>query len=128
GKLDVLELGNLDACRDWGFARDYVDGMWRMMQVPKCDTYLLATGRSESVRHFVELAFRAAGFSLEWRGSGSEETGVDAKKGRPLIRVNPAFYRPAEVERLVGDPAKAKTELGWQPTTTLEQLCSTMVE
>jgi GDPmannose 4,6-dehydratase len=128
GKLDILELGNLDAHRDWGFARDYVEGMWRIMQAPKSDTYVLATGRSESVRHFVELAFRAAEFELAWRGSGIEEVGVDAKKGRPLVRINPAFYRPAEVERLIGNPAKAKAELGWRATTTLEELCVSMVE
>ena len=127
GKLDVLELGNLDACRDWGFARDYVDGMWRMMQAPKCDTYVLATGRSESVRHFVELAFGAVGFDLAWRGTGIEEVGVDAKTGRTLVRVNPTFYRPAEVERLVGSSVKATKELGWKPTTSLEELCATMV-
>ena len=128
GKLDVLELGNLDACRDWGFAGDYVEAMWRMMQAPKCDTYVLATGRSESVRHFVELAFRAVGLALAWRGAGIEEVGLEARTGRPLVRINPAFYRPAEVEKLIGNPTKAKNDLGWQATTPLEALCARMVE
>ena len=128
GKLDVLELGNLDACRDWGFAGDYVEGMWRMMQAPKCDTYVLATGRSESVRHFVELAFRVVGLELAWRGAGTEEIGLEVKTGRTRVRINAAFYRPAEVEKLIGNPTKAKNDLGWQPTTPLEALCIAMVE
>jgi GDPmannose 4,6-dehydratase len=128
GTLDVLELGNLDARRDWGYAKEYVEGMWRMLQTATPDTYVLATNRTETVRDFVAMAARAAGFELEFRGAGEAETGVDRATGRTLVRVNPRFYRPAEVELLIGDPAKARRELGWQATTTLEQLCAMMVE
>ena len=128
GKLDVLELGNLDARRDWGYAAEYVEGMWRMLQAPQAGTYVLATGRTESVRHFVELAFRAAGIEVAWRGSGVDESGVDATTGRQLVRVNPAYYRPAEVDLLMGDAAQATRVLGWRPRTSLEDLCRMMVE
>jgi GDPmannose 4,6-dehydratase len=127
GKLDVLELGNLDAKRDWGFAGDYVEGMWSMLQQDKPDTYVLATGRTQSVRDFVEMAFSAVGKSLEWSGSGDRESGRCASSGRELVAVNPRFYRPAEVDLLIGDPAKAKAELGWESTTSLEKLCEMMV-
>ena len=128
GKLDVLELGNLDAKRDWGYAREYVEGMWRMLQVDTPETYVLATGRTESVRDFVAMAFRAVDHELVWRGSGLDETGVDARSGRVLVRVNPKFHRPAEVDLLIGDAARARAELGWAPQTTLEQLCAMMIE
>jgi GDPmannose 4,6-dehydratase len=128
GKLDVLELGNMDAKRDWGFAKDYVEGMWRMLQADKPDTFVLATNRTETVRTFVEMAAKAAGFELQWRGSAEREEGVDSRSGKVVVKVNPKFYRPAEVELLIGDPAKAKAELGWAPHTTLEQLCQMMVE
>lgn len=128
GKLDVLELGNMDAKRDWGYAKDYVEGMWRMLQVAKPDTYVLATNRTETVRDFVTLAASAAGFSIEWSGKNEQECAVDTKTGKTIVRVNPKFYRPAEVELLIGDPAKAKRDLGWEPKTTLEQLCQMMVE
>lgn len=128
GKLDVLELGNLDAKRDWGFAREYVEGMWRMLQADEPDTFVLATNRTETVRDFVRMAFRGAGIELEFRGSGEQETAVDTASGRTLVRVNPKFYRPAEVELLIGDPGKARAVLGWEPRTTLEQLCAMMVE
>jgi GDPmannose 4,6-dehydratase len=127
-KLDVLEIGNLDACRDWGYAREYVEGMWRMLQAPEPDTYVLATGRTESVRHFIELAFRVIEVQIAWRGSGAEAIGVDAATGRTLVRVNPAFYRPAEVDLLIGDPSKARRELQWEARTSLETLCRAMVE
>jgi len=127
GKLDVLELGNLDAKRDWGFAGDYVEGMWSMLQQDQPDTYVLATGRTQSVRDFVEMAFSAVGKSLEWSGSGDRESGRCASSGRELVAVNPRFYRPAEVDLLIGDPAKAKAELGWESTTSLEKLCEMMV-
>jgi GDPmannose 4,6-dehydratase len=128
GKLDVLELGNLDARRDWGYAADYVDGMWRMLQVGQPETYVLATGRTASVRDFAALSFRAAGFDIDWRGHGVEETGACAKSGRTLVRVNPKFYRPAEVDLLQGDAAKAQADLGWSASTGLEALCRMMVE
>ena len=126
GKLDVLELGNIDAKRDWGFAKEYVEGMWRMLQAERPDTYVLATNRTETVRDFVAMAGRAAGFDLEFRGSGEAEVGIDRHSGKTLMRVNPRFYRPAEVELLIGDPTKAHQELGWSPSTTLEQLCEMM--
>jgi len=128
GKLDVLELGNMDAKRDWGFAKDYVEGMWRILQADKPETYVLATNRTETVRDFVTMAFKAADIQLEWQGSEENEIAIDVVSGKTLVQVNPKFYRPAEVELLIGDPAKAKEDLGWEPTTTLEELCSMMVE
>jgi GDPmannose 4,6-dehydratase len=128
GKLDVLELGNLDAKRDWGYAKEYVDGMWRMLQADEPDTYVLATNRTETVRDFVEMAFKAVDTRIEWQGKGIDEKGVNASTGKVLVRINPKFYRPAEVELLIGDPAKAKAKLGWEPKTTLEQLCRMMIE
>ncbi|MBR8157941.1 GDP-mannose 4,6-dehydratase [Burkholderia cenocepacia] len=128
GKLDVLELGNLDAKRDWGFAKEYVEGMWRMLQADQPDTYVLATNRTETVRDFVSMAAQAAGFKLAWEGQDEQEVGVDQVSGKTIVRINPKFYRPAEVELLIGDPQKAHDELGWKPTTTLEQLCQMMVE
>ncbi len=173
GKLETLELGNLDAKRDWGFAKDYVEGMWRMLQANEPDTFVLATNRTETVRDFVLMAFKGAGIEVEFRGAGVNETAVVAsvtqdlaftqdpaltqnsaltpalsrgerelrmeerghkmgerelKVGQVVMRVNPKFYRPAEVELLIGNPAKAKAKLGWEPKTTLEQLCQMMVE
>ncbi|MGB9992855.1 GDP-mannose 4,6-dehydratase [Pseudoduganella rhizocola] len=128
GKLDVLELGNLDAKRDWGFAKEYVEGMWRILQADKPDTYVLATNRTETVRDFVTMAFKAAGIAIEWQGSGENETGHDAQSGKVVVRISPKFYRPAEVDLLIGDPAKAMKELGWKPQTSLEELCQMMVE
>ena len=128
GKLDVLELGNLDAKRDWGYAKEYVEGMWRMLQADAPDTFVLATNRTETVRDFVTMAAKAAGFTLEWQGKAEQERGIDTATGKTVVAVNPKFYRPAEVELLIGNPAKAKAKLGWEPTTTLEQLCAMMVE
>jgi len=128
GKKEFLELGNLDAQRDWGFAGDYVDGMHRMLQTEKPDTYILATGRTESVRKFVEMSCLAAKINLEWRGKGLDEVGVDVATGKEIIKINPRFHRAAEVDLLIGDPTKAKNELGWEPTMTLEELCCVMVE
>jgi GDPmannose 4,6-dehydratase len=128
GKLDVLELGNMDAKRDWGFAKEYVEGMWRMLQADKPDTYVLATNRTETVRDFVTMAGKAAGFDLVWKGHAESEIAIDSKSGKTLVQVNPKFYRPAEVELLIGNPEKAKNELGWEPKTTLEALCQMMVE
>lgn len=128
GKLDVLELGNLDAKRDWGFAKEYVEGMWRMLQAEKPDTFVLATNRTETVRDFVTMAGRAVGFDLQWEGTEENELGIDRVSGRTLVKVNPKFYRPAEVDLLIGNPEKAKRELGWAPKTSLEELCLMMVE
>ncbi|KQV91443.1 GDP-mannose 4,6 dehydratase [Massilia sp. Root351] len=128
GKLDVLELGNMDAKRDWGFAKEYVEGMWRILQADEPGTYVLATNRTETVRDFVTMAFKAVGIAIEWKGEAEQETGHDAKTGKVLVRVNPKFYRPAEVELLIGNPAKATKELGWAPKTTLEELCQLMVD
>jgi GDPmannose 4,6-dehydratase len=128
GKLDVLELGNMAAKRDWGFAKEYVEGMWRMLQVEEPDSYVLATNRTETVREFVNMAFKAAGYELRFEGSEENEIAIDVKTGKTLVRVNQKFYRPAEVELLIGDPSRAKEKLGWEPTTNLEQLCAMMVE
>jgi GDPmannose 4,6-dehydratase len=128
GKLDVLTLGNLDAKRDWGFAGDYVEGMWRMLQADEPDTFVLATNRTESVREFLRMAGAAAGFDLIFEGAEDSEIAVDKASGKVIAKVDPAYYRPAEVDLLIGDPAKAKAVLGWTPTMTLEQLCQLMVE
>lgn len=128
GQADVLELGNLDAKRDWGFAKDYVDGMWRMMQADVADTFVLATNRTETVRSFVELAFSAVDVSIEWSGKAEDEVGKCSKSGKTLVKINPQYYRPAEVELLIGDASKAKRILGWEAETELEQLCAMMVE
>ncbi|HAW24665.1 MULTISPECIES: GDP-mannose 4,6-dehydratase [Pseudomonadaceae] len=128
GKLDVLELGNIDAKRDWGFAKEYVEGMWRMLQADEPGVFVLATNRTETVRDFVTLAFKAVDVELQWEGSGEQEQATDAATGKVVVRVNPKFYRPAEVDLLIGDPQKAKDVLGWEPKTTLEQLCRMMVD
>jgi GDPmannose 4,6-dehydratase len=128
GKLDTLELGNLDAKRDWGYAKEYVEGMWRMLQADKPDTYVLATNRTETVRDYVTMAAKAAWFELAWQGVAENEIGIDTKTNKTLVRGNSKFYRPAEVELLIGNPGKAKLELGWEPKTSLEQLCQMMVE
>lgn len=128
GKLEVLELGNLDAKRDWGYAKEYVEGMWRMLQADDPDTFVLATNRTETVRDFVRMAFKSAGYQLEFRGKDQDEVAVDATTGSVLVRVNPRFYRPAEVDLLIGDPSRAAAKLGWRPRTTLEQLCDMMVQ
>ncbi|RQZ66081.1 GDP-mannose 4,6-dehydratase [Burkholderia sp. Bp9004] len=128
GQLDVLELGNMDAKRDWGFAKEYVEGMWRMLQADEPDTFVLATNRTETVRDFVRMAFKATGIDLEFKGSDANEIAVDVATGKTVVRVNPKFHRPAEVDLLIGNPEKAKQKLGWEPKTTLEQLCAMMVE
>lgn len=128
GQLDAIELGNLDAKRDWGYAPEYVDGMWRMLQAERPDTYVLATNRTTTVRDFVTLAGKSVDFDLQWEGRGEQEVGVDRKSGRTLVRVNPRFYRPAEVDLLIGNPDKARRDLDWQPSTSLERLCQMMVE
>ena len=127
GLQDVLELGNLDAKRDWGFAKDYVEGMYKILQSDKPDVYVLATGRTETVRDFVDMAFKAIDINIQWSGKEEKETGVDRESGKILVRVNPKFYRPAEVDLLIGDSRKAKENLGWKAKTTLEELCEMMV-
>ncbi len=127
GKQTHLELGNMNAKRDWGFAKDYVEGMWRILQAESPDTFVLATNRTETVRDFVNMAFKAAGYELHFTGTGENEYGIDVASGKTLVKVNPKFYRPAEVDLLIGNPQKAKETLGWAPTTTLEELCSMMV-
>ncbi len=128
GKLDVIELGNMDAKRDWGFAKDYVEGMYLMLQADKADTFVLATNRTETVRDFVTMAFKAVDIELVWEGKDESETAKDKATGKVLVKVNPKFYRPAEVELLIGNPQKAKDTLGWEPKTTLEELCAMMVK
>ncbi len=128
GKRQTLELGNLDARRDWGFAREYVDGMWRMLQTAEPGVYVLATGKNATVREFVTLAAKSAGIEIGWQGSGDQERGIDSATGKVIVNINPKFYRPAEVETLVGSAAKAQKDLGWKATTTLGELCRMMVE
>jgi GDPmannose 4,6-dehydratase len=128
GHEDVVELGNLDAKRDWGFAEDYVQGMWAMLQEPNPDDYVLATGQSSSVREFCELAATALGFDLAWEGKDNDSIGVDRRSGRMIIRVNPKFYRPADVEALRGDASKAQAQLGWSSKTSLPELVDMMAQ
>lgn len=128
GQLEHIELGNMDAKRDWGFAKDYVEGMYLMLQANKPDTYVLATNRTQTVRDFVTMAFKAVDIELEFQGSAEEEIAIDKATGKTLVKVNPKFYRPCEVELLIGDPKKAQKELGWESKTSLEELCSMMVE
>ena len=128
GMQDVVELGNLDARRDWGFAGDYVEGMRLMLQQPEPDDYVLATGQTTSVRNFCELAAAALDFELEWEGEAEASRAIDRRSGKTVIRVNPKFYRPAEVDLLIGDATKARNKLGWSADTTLPALVGMMVE
>jgi len=127
GLLDCMELGNMDAKRDWGFAKDYVEGMYLMLQAKKPDTYVLATNRTETIRDFVTMAFKGAGIEIEFQGINEDEVAIDKATGNIVVKVNPKFYRPAEVELLIGDSQKAKDVLGWEPKCTLEELCAMMV-
>ncbi|MER8715594.1 GDP-mannose 4,6-dehydratase [Mesorhizobium sp. M0965] len=127
GLQDKLYLGNLSAERDWGHARDYVEGMWRILQHVVPDDYVLATGVKNSVRRFVELAFNEVGIKIRWIGSGIEEKGIDSKSGAVLVEVDPRYFRPTEVELLIGDPAKAERVLGWKATTSLATMVQEMV-
>lgn len=128
GQTEVLELGNLDAERDWGYAKEYVEGMYLMLQAKTPDTFVLATGQTTKIRVFVEKAFAVIDRQIRWEGQGEQEQGFDAKTGELLVRVNPQFFRPAEVDLLIGDPSKAITELGWQPQTDISQLAEIMVK
>jgi len=128
GIQDNLELGNMDAKRDWGFAPEYCEGMWRMLQQDTPGDYVLATNETHTIREFADLAFRELDMELEWTGTGEEEKGIEKKTGRVLVKVDPRYYRPTEVDLLLGDPAKAKKELGWEPKTKFEDLVKMMVK
>jgi GDPmannose 4,6-dehydratase len=128
GRQKRLYIGNLDAKRDWGHARDFVEGMWLMLQQPEPDDYVLATGEAHSVREFIELAFGQVGRKVVWRGTGKDEQGVDAKSGEVLVEIDPRYFRPAEVDALLGDPSKARNKLGWSHKTTFRELVREMVE
>lgn len=127
GQLEMIELGNLDAKRDWGYAKEYVDGMHKMLQVDTPDTYVLATNRTETVRDFVTMSCKAVNIDIAWKGQNEDEVGINTATGKTIVKINPKFYRPAEVELLIGNPEKAKRELNWIPKTTLEELCQMMV-
>lgn len=127
GLQSTLFLGNLDAKRDWGHARDYVEGMWRVLQHSQADDFVLATGETHSVREFVELAFAEVGRSIDWSGEGLDEVGVDRKTGKALVKIDPRYFRPTEVDLLIGDPTKARQKLGWKHTTTFPELVREMI-
>jgi len=128
GMLDCLYLGNLEAKRDWGFAGDYVEAMWLMLQQDTADDYVIATGETYKVRTFAEMVFARLGMPLEWQGSGVDEVGIDSTSGRIVIRIDPKYFRPAEVDLLLGDPSKAKRELGWKLKTSFEELVNMMTD
>jgi GDPmannose 4,6-dehydratase len=128
GRRTPVELGNLESRRDWGFAGDYVRGMWMMLQQPVADDYILATGQNHSVRDFVDLAAQVAGFRVAWEGEGEAARAVDRATGRALVTVSPEFYRPAEVDFLIGDASKARDTLGWRPEVSFPQLVTAMME
>jgi GDPmannose 4,6-dehydratase len=127
GLQEKLFLGNLDAKRDWGHAKDYVEGMWRILQQPEADDYVLATGETHTVREFVELAFAETGVKIAWKGSGVDEQGFDTASGKVHVEIDPRYFRPTEVDLLIGDPGKAFTKLGWKHQTTFQQLVAEMV-
>ncbi len=128
GLQEKLYLGNLDAKRDWGFAGDYVEAIWLMLQQREPEDYVIATGETHSVREFTELAFKEAGINIIWKGKGREEVGLDASTGKVLIEIDPRYYRPTEVDLLIGDPSKAKEKLGWEPKVRLEELVKIMIK
>jgi GDPmannose 4,6-dehydratase len=128
GLQERLYIGNLNASRDWGHAKDFVEGMWLMLQQPEPDDYVLATGEAHTVREFIELAFKYVGHAIEWEGTGQGEIGRDARSGKDLVRVDKRYFRPAEVDALLGDATKARTVLGWQHTVTFPELVREMVE
>ena len=128
GNVIPLYLGNINAKRDWGHARDYVEGMWMILQQDKPDDYVLATGVTTTVREFVEMSFAHIGRKIRWEGEGVDEIGYDAETGEKLVLIDPRYFRPTEVDLLLGDPTKAKTQLGWEPKCDLKQLCKEMVE
>jgi len=128
GKQDFFEIGNMDAKRDWGYAKEYVEGMYLMLQAEKPDNYILATGETHSVREWIEVCFEIVGRKVVWEGAKEKEIGRDAKSGKVLVKVNPEYFRPAEVDILVGDPSKAKKELGWEPKVKYRELAEIMLK
>jgi GDPmannose 4,6-dehydratase len=128
GLQDVLYLGNLEAKRDWGYAKDYVEAMWLMLQQDKPEDFVIATGETHSVREFVELAYKSLGIDIEWQDKGVNEYGIDKRTGKTIIKVDPTYYRPTEVDILLGNAAKAKEMLKWKPKTTFSELVKIMVE
>jgi GDPmannose 4,6-dehydratase len=127
GKLDYLELGNINAKRDWGYAGDYVEAMWLMLQADQPDNFVIATNKNETVRDFISLSFKAAGIEIAFSGKDQNEVGVDVKTNKVLLKINPKFYRPAEVDLLIGDYSKARLKLKWEPKVSLESLSEMMV-
>jgi len=128
GMQDCLYMGNIDAKRDWGHARDYVEMMWMMLQQDSADDFVVATGETNTVRSFIELAFECVGTTIVWSGKGVDEVGTCSKTGKELVKIDPKYFRPTEVELLIGDPTKAKEKLGWTPKTTMQMLCKEMVQ
>ena len=128
GEQDVLQLGNIDAKRDWGYAKDYVEMMWLMLQQDKPEDFVIATGKCYTIREFTEKAFHHVGITISWKGLGVNEVGINEKDGRVLVKINPKYYRPAEVELLLGDATKAKKVLGWESKTSLDELVKIMVD
>jgi GDPmannose 4,6-dehydratase len=128
GKQDCLYMGNIDAKRDWGYAKDFVEGMWRILQQDTPDDFVLATGEMHTVREFIEHAFNLVDMPITWKGEAEEEVGIDAKSGKTIVRIDPQYYRPAEVEQLLGTPAKAKEKLGWEPQVKFEELVEIMLK
>jgi GDPmannose 4,6-dehydratase len=124
---EVLTMGNIDSQRDWGHARDYIEGMWLILQQDTPDDFVLATGEMHSVREFIEKAFAMKDFEIEWKGGGVDEVGIDKKTGRVLVKIDPKYFRPAEVEQLLGNSAKARKVLGWKPKITFDELVQVMV-
>jgi len=127
GKQECLYMGNINSRRDWGFAGDYVKGMWLMLQADRADDYVLATGKTWSVREFIEKAFKVADMTIDWEGEGLEEIGICRESGKTIIRIDPRYFRPTEVDLLLGDPSRAGKELGWKPEVDLDELISMMV-
>jgi GDPmannose 4,6-dehydratase len=128
GKMDRLVMGNIDSKRDWGYAPDYVEMMWMMLQQQTPDDYVVATNETHTVKEFIDESFRIAGIEIEWKGSGVDEKGLDKKSGKVLVEINPKYFRPTEVELLIGDPAKAKQKLGWEPKVKFKELVKIMTE
>ena len=127
GKQKVLTLGNMDAKRDWGFAKEYVEAMWLMLQQEKPEDFVIATGKTYTVRQFVEFAFEETGVEIQWKGTGADEKGYNKKNGACVVEIDPRYFRPAEVDLLWGDPTKAKEKLGWEAKTDVRELCRMMV-